>query len=269
MAEMRKGFMMKKDSLVLATYNLRVPCDPPPYDWENRRDRVRKVVQDNGLDIYGVQEAVLFQLKDLLELETGNYAYIGGGRDDFRDAGEHSCILYRTDRLELLAGGTFSLSEQPDVPGIRAWDAACPRCATWGKFRDRLTGKEFCYCNTHLDHVGITARIKGIELVVSHAAENAAGLPMILSGDFNVKPDSETYRAAAALLRDSACISETGHTGADITFHGFGKAKNPCLIDYIFVSDGIRVLRHWTDATMPDGDYASDHHPVIAELQIG
>ena len=105
--------------------------------------------------------------------------------------------------------------------------------------------------------------------MVSHAAENAAGLPMILSGDFNVRPDSETYRAAAALLRDSACISETGHTGADITFHGFGKAKNPCLIDYIFVSDGIRVLRHWTDATMPDGDYASDHHPVIAELQIG
>ena len=96
----------------------------------------------------------------------------------------------------IIKGGTFGLSEKPDVPGYKSWKTACPRIATWGLFKDKKTGKEFIYYNTHLDHVSELARINGIKLLVKHAKENAKGKPLIISGDFNAKPTSETYATA-------------------------------------------------------------------------
>ena len=215
-------------TLTLATYNLRVPCDKPPNDWDSRRDRVRWMIAKHHFDIFGVQEAVKRQVDDVLAGTT--YAKIGGGRDDFKDAGEHS----------------------------------------WGKFRDKATGKTFCYYNTHLDHVSEEARVKGIRMVVAHAKENCGAIPLVLTGDFNARPDSETYRIASKLLRDAAVISKTVHKGPARTFHHWGRhtlTRNE-PIDYIFVSKDVAVLSHVTDGTRPLGGYASDHYPVIAKLQF-
>lgn len=251
--------------VILATYNVRVPCDPPPYDWRTRRIRVAWMIDHDAFDIFGVQEAVPMQVMDLLD--DGVFAKIGGGRDDFKDAGEQSSIFYRRNRFEPLSGGTFSLSEHPEIPGFKSWGTCCPRIATWGKFLDRWTGRSFCYYNTHLDHVSEEARVEGIRLVVRHAAENCGGLPLVLTGDFNAYPDSETLRVAAGLLRDSAAISETGHKGPATTWHGWGKFEGPDVpIDYIFVSDGVKVLSHVTDDARPFGEYPSDHFPVVAKL---
>lgn len=264
--------MHAKDTLILASYNVRVPCDEAPYDWESRKDRVREVIRQNEFDIFGVQEAVKQQIDDILNGTTLDY--IGSGRDDFKDGGEHSCIFYNTTRLKLLEGGTFALSEQPEVPGSKSWDTCCPRIASWGKFADRNTGKNFCYYNTHLDHVSAWAQREGIKLVVRHAAKNGTGMPLILSGDFNVYPDSDTYRVAASLLKDSKEISETGHAGPLLTFQNWlrkrkdGTDVKNAPIDYIFVSDGIRILSHRTDDRKFLGDLASDHYPVIIELEI-
>ena len=38
------------------------------------------------------------------------------------------------------------------------------------------------------------------------------------------------------------------------------------MIDFIFVSDEVRVLEHWTEDNRVDGAYSSDHDPVIARL---
>lgn len=251
------------DPLILATYNVRVPCDAAPYDWESRRPRICKIIKDNKFHIFGVQEAVPKQLDDIVA-DTG-FEYVGVGRDTFKKEGEHCSIFYDPARIELLEGGTFSLSENPDVPGVLAWDAACPRIATWGMFRDKVTGVSFCYYNTHLDHRGKMAQIKGIEQVVDHAKVNGAGMPMVLTGDFNVLPDSDTYRHAATLLKDSEYLSETPHQGPRMTWHGWG-TRQDVYIDFIFVSEGTRVLSHRVDDSLVDGQFPSDHYPVIAEL---
>lgn len=262
---MEKKTSVRDDVVVLATYNTRVPCDKPPNDWASRRDRVLKVVRDDCFDIFGVQEMVHDQIADMVA--DGVFGWIGGGRDDFKDMGEHCCIFYRKDRFGLEAGGTFGISEKPDEPGVRSWGTACPRIATWGRFVDNATGRKFVYYNTHLDHVSELAREEGIKLVVRHAAGNSAGLPLVLTGDFNAYPDSETYRVAAELLRDSRAISRTGHKGPDTTWHGWGAFSGPDVpIDFIFVSDGVEVLSHVTDDVKPDGQFASDHFPVIASL---
>ncbi|MBQ9770640.1 MAG: endonuclease/exonuclease/phosphatase family protein [Lentisphaeria bacterium] len=254
-----------QETFTLATFNIRCPVDKTPNTWQERKPRCLAVIRKNQFDIFGVQEAVRSQLDDLLGDE---FLFIGGGRDDFKNKGEFSAILYRKDRFELIRGGTFGLSEKPSVPGYKSWKTAYPRIATWGLFRDKRTGKEFIYYNTHLDHVSELARINGIKLLVRHASENAKGKPLIISGDFNAKPTSPTYQTASSLLNDSAKVSLTPHVGPVQTFHGFGRYVRTYPIDFIFVSDEIRVLSHKTDGTkFPEG-FPSDHYPVITRLHL-
>ena len=223
------------------------------------------MIEKNKFDIFGVQEAHRFQLNDLLGNE---FQFVGRGRDDFQDTGEFSAILYRKDRFELLKGGTFGLSEKPDVPGYKSWDTSYPRIATWGLFRDKKTGETIVYYNTHLDHVSELARINGIKLLVDHARKNAAGTPLVISGDFNAKPDSETYRTAQTLLNDTFAVSETPHTGPLQTYHNYGRVKINFPIDFIFVSKDFQVLSHVTiDTKFPEG-YPSDHFPIVTELRL-
>lgn len=254
-------------TMTLATFNLRVPRGGPPNDWASRRDRVRQIIKKGHFDIFGVQEATKKQVDDVLEGSW--FTKVGGGRNDFKDSGEHCCIFYDTRRFDLLDGGTFGLSETPGEPGVRSWGAGYPRIVSWGTFRDKATGKSFRYYNTHLDNVSEQARIEGIKMVVAHAAKDGGSLPLVLTGDFNAYPGSETYRVAAGLLRDAAAVSKTGHKGPSQTYHHWGDQTvrdEPC--DFIFVSDDITVLSHVTDDAKPRGGFASDHYPVVAELQL-
>ncbi len=255
-----------KNTFVLATFNIRYPGDKTPHTWKERKDRCLSIVKKNGFDIYGVQEAYRYQLNDLVEGDE--FAFIGGGRDDFKDKGEFSAIIYRKDRFELLKGGTFGLSEKPDVPGYKSWGTACPRIATWGLFQDRSSGIKFVYYNTHLDHVSALARSNGIKLLVEHAEKNATGFPLIISGDFNASPTSDTYATAAKLLLDAKKVSMTPHEGPEQTFHKYGTVVRDYPIDYIFVSKDIKVLSHKTEDARFEEGFASDHYPVVTKLLL-
>ena len=71
---------------------------------------------------------------------------------------------------------------------------------------------------------------------------------------------------AAAGMRDAKPVSETPHQGPAFTFEGFEALNRDDArrIDYIFVPEGARVMRHAHDATRIGRWYPSDHLPVIA-----
>ena len=252
--------------IALATFNVRVAIDKSPNTWAERLPRCREIIEKNGFDIVGLQEPLINQVESLIK--DSPYDYIGGGRDDFRKKGEFCAILYRRSRFDCLQSGTFGLSETPDVPGVRSWQSACPRIATWGLFRDKMTGREFVYYNTHLDHKSELARCEGIKLIVNHAKKYVVGKPIIISGDFNASPGKQAYKTAQSLLNDSRLISSTPHVGPDKTYHAWGKSRITKPIDFIFVSDEFKVHSHRTIDTLRDGVYASDHHPVLAILTL-
>ena len=99
------------------------------------------MVKNNDVDILGIQEGLKNQV-DYLSEELSNYSYIGIGRDDGKEAGEYSAVFYKKDRFDKLESNTFWLSQTPDKPGF-GWDAVCNRIVTWGKFKDKETGKVF------------------------------------------------------------------------------------------------------------------------------
>lgn len=117
--------------------------------WGKRLPVIASMVQFHEWDIFGTQECFIHQLKDL-QAELNGYQFIGIGRDDGKEQGEHSAIFYRTDLFDLIEKGDFWLSETPDKPGL-GWDAACPRICSWGHFRHKTGGQEFLFFNLHMN----------------------------------------------------------------------------------------------------------------------
>ncbi|HEV7378676.1 MAG TPA: endonuclease/exonuclease/phosphatase family protein, partial [Dyadobacter sp.] len=147
----------KNTTLNVASYNLRYNNQGDGINaWPNRKENVKALIKYHEFDIFGVQEALAGQLKDVAELNE--FGYIGKGRDDGKEGGEHSAIFYKKDRFKLLKSGDFWLSETPEKPG-KGWDATCcNRICSWGKFTDLQTKKDFYFFNVHFDHQGIEAR---------------------------------------------------------------------------------------------------------------
>ena len=240
--------------------------------WANRKRRVADVIRFHKADLIGVQEALRSQLHDLESL-VPDIAWCGVGRTDGKEAGEYSAILYKKSRFRLIDTGTFWLSETPHVAGSRGWDAAYPRIVTWAKLRDLRTGKTFVHFNTHFDHVGDKARAESSSLILKKAGEMHGRGPFVVTGDFNVVENSGAYKTIIAgtpaiKVVDTRYASVNGHFGGNSTFSAFKDLEPGRTIDYIFVRDGIKVLEHGTLSDRWDGLWASDHLPVLAEIQL-
>jgi endonuclease/exonuclease/phosphatase family metal-dependent hydrolase len=255
------------------TYNIRLDTAQDGINqWMLRKDSVASLIRYHAADLFGVQEALPNQMADL-KTALPDFNWYGAGRDDGKDKGEFSAVFYRSNRFELLDKNTFWLSETPETPGSKGWDADVTRVCSWVKLHDLRTRQTLFYFNTHFDHIGVIARRESARLIVARI-QNLTKLnaPAILTGDFNAGPDSDAYRAIItnSTLEDAKHLTETPHYGPNSTWSTFFIGQDlGDRIDYIFVtSQYLRTLKH---ATLTDSDnkhYPSDHLPVLAELII-
>ncbi|OIN59257.1 endonuclease/exonuclease/phosphatase family protein [Arsenicibacter rosenii] len=262
------AFAQKNTPINIASYNLRynTPNDGPNA-WPNRKENVKALVRYHEWDIFGTQEGLRGQLNDLAEMPE--YTFFGAGRDDGKEAGEHSAIFYRKDRFKLLKSGNFWLSETPDKPG-KGWDATCcNRICSWGKFQDLITKKEFFFFSVHFDHQGVEARRQSGHLMVKKMKEIAGNATTILAGDFNSTPETEQIKTIQTLLSDSKLVSVMPPYGPEGTFNSFkfdAPMKN--RIDYVFVSKNVKVLKYGVLTDANEQRYPSDHQPVVIKAII-
>lgn len=259
--------------LTVMTFNIRYKNNIDSLNgWSYRKDKVASQILFHKAHIVGVQEAMHEQMIDMQQ-RLPAYKSIGVGRDG-KQEGEYSAIWYDTTRLQLLAGETFWLSETPDVPASKGWDAALTRVATWAKFRDRKTKKIFFAFNTHFDHKGKEARKESAKLLLQKIKEIAGTTPSITTGDFNSRPSEEPIQVILDSsnplhLTDTKEISATPHYGPTGTFNGFGpKETEEVPIDFIFTKGKWKVLTHATLSESWGGRYSSDHFAVLAEVRL-
>ncbi|UHG91887.1 endonuclease/exonuclease/phosphatase family protein [Spirosoma oryzicola] len=256
------------NSFNVASYNLRYNNKGDGINaWPNRKENVKALIQFHEFDIFGTQEALRDQLNDVAELK--DFAFFGAGRDDGKEAGEHSAIFYRKDRFKMLQSGNFWLSETPDKPG-KGWDATCcNRICSWAKFSDLKTKKEFYFFSVHFDHQGVEARRQSGKLMVEKIKEIAKNTPVILVGDLNSTPDTEQVKTIETLLSDSRSVSALPPYGPEGTFNAF-KFDAPMnqRIDYIFVSKQFNVLKYGVLTDAKEQRYPSDHQPVVAKVVL-
>jgi len=256
----------QEQNLVIATFNIRYdnPKDAPN-TWENRKVAISQLIRFHSFDIFGIQEGLHHQVKDLEGL-LPNFAFVGTGRDDGKEKGEYSAIFYQKEKYKVEESATFWLAPETDHPN-KGWDAALPRICTWAKIVEIETGRNFYVFNTHFDHRGVEARNQSAALILDKIKTiNSQNLPVFLTGDFNVDQTTEAYR----LLKNAPGMKDT-FEAADFVYanngstNGFDLTKShDRIIDHIFVSESLKVKKYGLLTDTYHNRFPSDHFPVMA-----
>jgi endonuclease/exonuclease/phosphatase family metal-dependent hydrolase len=254
-------------ALVIASYNLRYNNPDDGADaWPNRKDQVEALIRFYEFDLFGTQEGLIDQVKDLDAMKE--YDYVGCGRDDGKEAGEHSAVFFRKDRFKVLDDGNFWLSQTPEKPSY-GWGAACRRICSWAHFKDRKTGKDLFFFSVHFDHKSEEAREESGKLMVKKIEEIAGDSPVICVGDFNSTPDTKQIKTMKRFLQDSHDVSTMPPFGPEGTFNNFKlDAPMKSRIDYVFVSNNIEVEKYGVLTNHLYGHYPSDHLPVVTKIMM-
>ena len=294
----------EKQLAKVGTYNIRMMWGDKgtPNAWTNRCDDMAAQLKAFDLDAGGLQEVCPGQ-ETFLREKMPDYAFVGDHREEDRVSGESSNVFFKTNRFELVKTGTFWLSPTPDTPGLKGWEAACPRVCTWALLKDRKSGRRLCFANTHTDHISATARVEGMKLILERMKTFAEGAPVVFTGDHNCRENDEPAKLASAALENAIYVSKTPPKGPWRTFSGWqwrekevscvealgvtedvrnarpgspdGSAqksfeKYGARIDYIYVSPSIDVLDVTTHGEPRKGTklYPSDHFPVTATIKF-
>lgn len=230
---------------------------------EDRYPVVCDLINKESPDSIGVQEATPEWMEQLKSKLT-EYDYVGVGRDDGKNDGEYSAVFFKKDKFKVIEKDNFWLSDTPDVPAL-GWDAVCIRICSWVLLEEKMTGKRYVHLNTHLDHIGIEARKKGMEMIFKKAESLDA--PTVVTGDFNFDEGSDFYKGlVSGKMKDTKYLAEKSDDG--VTFHGYGVTDDTGIIDFILVSPEFKVKEYKIIDDKINGDYPSDHFPVKAIIQL-
>ncbi len=256
-----------QNAINVMSYNIRIESkDDGENIWTNRKDDMVIQIKKYNPDILCLQEdgekpakylEEKTKLKGTLNIKTRG------------KSGNYNGVYYNENRFKLVKEGHFFLNEGTDTVG-KGWDAASFRMARWVEFKDLKNKSKFYVVNTHFDHRGVEARKKSAYLIVDRIKKIAGKKPVILTGDFNAKPESEAVTTIKSLLKDSREISKAEPTGPNGTFNGFNlQRKLDNRIDFVFVNDKIDVNSYdvSTDKSKT-GNYISDHLPITVNITI-
>ena len=252
------------------SFNLRYASMNRPNAWPDRRPVMRECILKMSPDIMGTQEGVYPQLKDIAR-DLPDYEWIGLGRDG-GSRGEFMAVFYRKSRFEPMQFDHFWLSDTPDVVGSSTWGNTNRRMVTWVRFFDRNTKRDFYFFNTHFDHKVQEAREKSAALLRARIEKLKTDLPVIVTGDFNAAAGTNK---AYKILTDEKFLTDTWLVATERknegigTFNGFSKAvPGGPRIDWILTRGNFSVESAEIVAFSKDGQFPSDHFPVVAKLTL-
>ncbi|UPG93526.1 endonuclease/exonuclease/phosphatase family protein [Luteibacter aegosomatissinici] len=250
--------------LKVMTFNVRTITGPDgPNRWDMRKDLFADTIRQLDPDVIGTQELAQQQGDDTVARLP---QFVWFGRDRFGGhKDEHMGIFYRKDRLKLVKSGDFWLSDTPDKVASITWGNVFPRMVNWALFERLSDHKQFYLLDTHFPYRDNDeeARSKSAHEMAEWVKKLPAGTPVVITGDFNTGPDSESHRMLTATFKD-AWPTAPKKDGPEETFHNFtGNATK--RIDWILYR-GLEPKSVRTITISKDGRYPSDHFPVQADF---
>ncbi|MBR2370913.1 MAG: endonuclease/exonuclease/phosphatase family protein [Clostridia bacterium] len=245
-----------EDNSVLRVMSFNILTTAPD---DARRNRVKSAILLNTPAIVGLQEASPYWMSLLRTDLSSVYSCVGVGRDG-GDMGEYNPIFYRHDIYNLLDSGTKWLSDTPDTVS-RYEESSYNRIFTYAFLEDKITKDKFLFINTHLEHTNNEARVRQTKVLLQFVSEYISEYKIIITGDFNCQPIAEPYKMITTSgFSSSAEIAIS--TDSSGTFVGGSK-----VIDHIFISNDDAIVFSYDVLTEKiDGEDASDHYPIIADL---
>ena len=262
--------------LKFLSYNIRTLFSHPAdgvNSFIHRAGMILEKISSDRPDVICFQE-VSDPIRRFLNSYLNEYILVGVGRlADY--SGEGLSIAYRKDCIELLSLEHFWLSPTPHIPGSRyEVQSQYPRVCQMVTVKHQNIATPICLYNVHLDHISDQARIQGMKQILQTLIQKYTlePLPVMIMGDFNALPESETVRFCKE-NEVLPLIDLSADSGA--TFHNFGKedAAQWAIdkkIDYIFADEETSkheyTITKWEDSQ--NGIYLSDHYPLCCEIDF-
>lgn len=231
-----------------------------------RDGRVISMIERYQPDSLGVQEASPNWMETLDAALSAEYDHVGLGRDGDTN-GEYTAIFYLKDKFNLLDWGTKWLSDTPDEVS-KIPESSLNRTLTYAVLERKSDGKVFVHVNTHLDHTNDTARTKQVKIMLE-LLKQFKDLPVYVTGDFNCAAGTSPYNEIVnAGFTPSFELAETANRAE--TYHNYQNLKgDQYIIDFCFVKPSKNmILLHRVCNEKINGNYASDHHPIITQFLL-
>lgn len=249
--------------------------------WIHRRKLVREIFDSYRPDVLGLQEALDFQMSEILTMLPGyekvGIGNLGGGK------GLHNAIIYDAKRFRVSEEGTFWFSDTPEIPGSKGWGNIIPRVCTWARLIEKKSHQAFYFYNIHLDHLSLRSRKKSVVLLTQRIHSRTFPDPFVLTGDFNAGERSAPIRYLKGSIPLKITLKDKVLNPVPLTdtfrvqypskrnigtYHGYGRYFFRFKFDYIFVSSSVRVIDTEIIQLRWEKCYPSDHFPLLSRVDL-
>ena len=254
---------------------------PVARSWDNSKEAVADLITKLDCDIIGMQEVTSVCRDDLAKLVGKKYKLWWVNtypEDSHRKVG--NAVFYDKRKFKFSEQSIYYFSPTPEVMS-KGWDEKkYYRAALTAVVTHKKSGKKFFFIATH----GPLAKQANVEagrlLVEFDKKYNKMGLPAIVVGDMNARPNQGFHQNMCAYYEDCYLVAEKkcGNIG---TFNSAsGNEKNFTLehrrIDHIYVHSTdkgkVRVKDYTVNRDKYNIDgytvYPSDHNPVVVNLTL-
>ena len=251
--------------LSVLSLNLRFGlADDGPNGWEYRKESVVKLFRREHPDFIATQEANHFQL-DFLVDNLPDYGHIGR-RIPAPEFWQDNILFYRKP-IVCNQQLHFFLSETPFIPS-RSFGSEFPRQGTLGHFR--IDNRALICVDTHFDFE-TPAQMGAARVLKAQLASFPNDIPVILVGDFNATPDSQSYQwftGKEVHGENGLNFKETFKKPYPSTFHRFTGEPAGGHIDWILYRGPLHLKTCQVLQEPLDGTHPSDHFPVKAIFEL-
>lgn len=177
-------------------------------------------------------------------------------------------IFYKLDKYKVAGRGHFWCSELPNVPGSNYSGGKGSSVTNYVKLQSKATGRQFFVANIHLDSATSSVRVKQAAQVAATMNELAAGLPVIIMGDFNCKSSTTEFKKFTSNGYVNSKDIASSVSGGDTYVRFDGSGGN--LIDHCVLSKNLFTVSQYKVITtkMTSKYYPSDHRPVAVKAMI-
>ena len=183
-------------------------------------------------------------------------------------------IFYKADRFEVLEQDIFWFAHAPGTIGYDSWGM---RLCSYAKFRDKKNDMEFYVFNSHFDHRGQEAKEYSSVVLLNKVMELAKGLPVVLTGDFNMDEKTPGYaKLIESGIVDDSMLALPVAKRTNAQYYSMAHyrpkeniTKNGLHIDHVFYTPANSKVLSWKlilDSF--DGVYGSDHLPIVIDWKI-
>ncbi|MFI3185511.1 MAG: hypothetical protein QX198_05970 [Methylococcaceae bacterium] len=234
--------------------------------WSVRLPEIRARILGYAPDLLGLQEMETDKdIKAIVSLDQYTLVSYHLGSFQYGDA----ALLYKTARFDQLDSGQLWLGPDSELPMSLGFSPlAMIRYSNWVLLREKSTGFTFMFVNTHFDNASKN-KDPSASLFRQRITALVAGVPMIVSGDFNTTANTERYLRFTGSKEQPPLLENT----YDMANKPLGDSVShpDKLIDHILAGGPCNVAaEQWLVDTRPlkNGQPMSDHNPVFAQLKF-